>query len=500
MKLLAALLSASVVGVANGGSLKDILKNALVDDPILLEARANQESAVNRVQQAEALHWPGVRLVADQTLLEHRRRQSNVSYSKFNPRLEASVNLYSFGAIESEIAKNKSSEKYYRHKYGESREQLAYTIGDLYLTALGAKNAKKVLKGSLKRHQAVLNNLAVILESDKGRESEYVQAEARKILVEQQINDYQTLLESTLSTLSKYTQQMVTEADLKSPFKGLSEAQLLKNYQLKDPKRIPSYMAQQAEIETKSFEIEVEKAKQYPQFDLVGSANRDEQRLMVRMSWDVFNRATKYMVKEKQSLRTAAKRRLEQVIRDVVESARLALINIRRNKLQLKTLASQIKATKKVADFYALQFEVAQKTLLEVLNIESELSDVKLARVNVQDELNRSMLGYLRSQGKIAYWAGVSDKDNSKNNSAPTGSIFEDSASRDSNDDIGAEAPKTRKMASQQGQDSSIWQKSTKTYFTENNGSVSPVAAAYTELFNNQITLPDLSGVSIIKQ
>lgn len=390
-------------------TLKSILKYSLVRDPVLLEARADEEGAYNRVEQARSLHYPKVKVTGSSRFAENHKNKNNYDNSAITPGLEVSLNLYSFGAISAEIEKNEFSEQYYQHKYSESREELGYTIGDLYLTAYDAKESVRLLRRSLKRHQQILGDIQVIVENDSGRESEYVQAQARQILVTQQINDAQRLLDSSLSSLAKYTGKVVSEKDLSNPFKGLNEKSLKSRYTLKEKRKSPSFLAQQAELESKVKDVEAEKAKQLPSIDLVGSATPDDQQIGLRVSWDVFNRSTAYTIQEKDSLRTAAESRLQRVIRDVEETARLALIDIRRSEIQLKTLSSQAKATSKVVDFYKLQFSIARRSLIEVLNAEKELADVELAQLTTRTQKNRAILSYLRSQGMIANWVGLSE-------------------------------------------------------------------------------------------
>ncbi|HEA8502114.1 TPA: TolC family protein, partial [Escherichia coli] len=61
----------------------------------------------------------------------------------------------------------------------------------------------------------------------------------------------------------------------------------------------------------------------------------------------------------------------------------------------------------RVVDFYRLQFRVARKTLIELLNAENELYSVGLSRVQTEDQMLHGMLDYLYSQGMLLKWSGV---------------------------------------------------------------------------------------------
>lgn len=396
--------------ISEAKSLRHILQYALNNDPILLEANADLQAADNRIGQAKAMHYPTIKLLGNQLVAQNHKKKSDEVDKDFTPEVQVKLNLYSFGAINAEIDKSKATKEYYTSKYDISKEQLGYTIGDLYLLALNAKNAITVLKKSLQRHNDFSREVRTIVSFDHGRESELVQVQARTIMVEQKINDQKRILETSLKTLSKYYNRQVTEKDLKGPFDNLSEKKLVSEYQLKDKKNNPNYLAQQAELESKIYELKAEKAKRLPSLNLLAAADKDDQQVMLQFSWDLFNKATGYSIKEKENLKDAATNRLNRIDRDVEEEARLALINIQRSQKQLKILKRQMDANLRVADIYKDQFRVSIKSLLDVLNAETELSDVGLTYINTQRDYNKAVLDYLHSQGQIANWVQVNTK------------------------------------------------------------------------------------------
>ena len=51
------------------------------------------------------------------------------------------------------------------------------------------------------------------------------------------------------------------------------------------------------------------------------------------------------------------------------------------------------------------QFNVARRSLLDVLNAEKELSDVELSYATTLSDLRYGMLDYLYAQGTLSRWA-----------------------------------------------------------------------------------------------
>lgn len=75
----------------------------------------------------------------------------------------------------------------------------------------------------------------------------------------------------------------------------------------------------------------------------------------------------------------AATGRLDSVARMIDETGRLSLITVRQSRVEMETLRCQEQASARVVDFYRLQFRVARKTLIELLNAENELYSVGLS-------------------------------------------------------------------------------------------------------------------------
>ncbi|MEQ4794763.1 hypothetical protein ABN128_31750, partial [Klebsiella variicola subsp. variicola] len=120
------------------------------------------------------------------------------------------------------------------------------------------KESITVKKRSLDRHNKIIAELNVIARNDEGRISEYVQAEARKILVEQDINHYEKELMTTLSTLSKYTGFPVGESDLVNPFEGMTVSDMYREFTAENNNKNPAYLVSQADIDAKKMGVKVE--------------------------------------------------------------------------------------------------------------------------------------------------------------------------------------------------------------------------------------------------
>ncbi|WP_137534569.1 TolC family protein [Escherichia coli] len=394
-----------------------LVREAVMNDPAVMEARAELNSAQSRTEQARSAHWPVITVTGSKLLSQSHRYSYDYDSEDILPGIRGEVNIFASGAIEADVRRSESEAEYYHYKVKETGEERIRSFVSLYLDALREKQSIEVLKQSLSRHNSILNDLNTISIHDTGRESEFVQADARRLMVRQQLNTRNRVLKSTLGKLSTWTINPVTEADLENPFSLMTESRLLTDFTQAPQTGNPSWLASQADVESKKAALRTQELARYPRIDLTGSVTRDDRQIGVNLSWDLFNRNASYGVSEKAAQIAAATGRLDSVARLIDETGRLSLITVRESRVEMETLRRQEQASAKVVDFYRLQFRVARKTLIELLNAENELYSVGLSRVQTEDQMLHGMLDYLYSQGMLLKWSGVNLSD-AKNNGA----------------------------------------------------------------------------------
>lgn len=385
--------------------LKRILAYTFAKDPELLEAQTNTMIAHSQTEQAISGHYPTFSVFGRQSLDDYSRSNNNDNNDhKFTPGVSASMNIYSFGAVEKKIAHSSANEESLRYKYDETRENLAYKVTELYLMALRYKDTISAQSRGLVRLQNIIQEIGAIADNDEGRRSEFVQAQARLFAVEQQMNATERDLEDTLSQLQRYSGTKVNQNAIQDPFDTLTRNALEKRYS--QPQRLhPSYQAANAKIKTAQASLEAEKASHYPKVDVVGQLTKDERQVYLNVSWDVFNRSNSYSVQEKAQMLSAEKNRLEQSVLDLQEKNRKALINLDEYNKQIKTLSKQVDSLYEVTQYYKLQFSIAKRSLLDLLNAENELLNAELSKVSTEYQFRHSYLDYLYSQGMTYKWA-----------------------------------------------------------------------------------------------
>ncbi|QRQ83241.1 TolC family protein [Paralysiella testudinis] len=388
-------------------SLESVLSRALVNDPQLLEARANQQGALNAMKATQAGHYPVFSLVGNQVLARQYSDGSNDQSKRFNPGVKGALNLYAWGGINAAVDRDRAKERYFDHKYDETREELGNTIGQLYLAALRAKESLHVMQQNLERHDKIIHDLNIIVKYDAGRRSELTQAKSRRLQVESNMAQTQRSLDLALSRLARYTDAPVLVADLQPPFANLTPNELITRYQNPQLTAVPGYLAQAAELESTRANLKVSKASRLPALNLEGQITRDKKEAYLNFSWNFFDQAARYSVAQNAQTLIAAESRLTQMLREITEQSRTAETDMRQSSRRAALTLSQIAAQAEVVKSYELQFKIARRSLIDVLDSYNELASVELAHVVAENDFRDAALTYLRAQAQIASWAGV---------------------------------------------------------------------------------------------
>ena len=184
LRLYGGLLWAVLPLMASAQSLESILSQALVNDPQLLEARANQMGAYNAMKATQAGHYPVFSVVGNQVLAREYDDVNTDNDKRFNPGVKGVLNIYSWGGINSAVERDRAKERYFYYKYDETREELGSTIGQLYLAAVRSREALHMMQQNLNRHDKIIHDLDIIVQYDVGRRSELTQAKSRRLQVE----------------------------------------------------------------------------------------------------------------------------------------------------------------------------------------------------------------------------------------------------------------------------------------------------------------------------
>lgn len=387
---------------ALAAALPELIRVASTIDPAVLEAQARSEEAAMQLEKTRSEHWPVVSLQASSKKTWEAKHKYDEGGDDF-VGLITRLNLYAGGAIQARIARDSERATLYEQKERETREQIAWQIAQYYLQALAASEMLAVERENLERHQKIIADLKSIVEQDKGRYSELVQAEGRALQVSMRIDEYQKIMRLAESRLSRF-HNASESVELRNPFAD-TDWQVWMDAVASENGAHPSLLAQQAEARAVRQDLKnIRASTLFPRLDLeVGIGN--EQNAQVVMNWDAFNRGATYSRRGAARQLAAAESRSEWLQREIDERNRTAIEDMARSKQQITASARQIASAEEVARLYEMQFKAARRSLLDVLNAYSELANVRVAASRSHSDWRLAVASYLYANAGLERWA-----------------------------------------------------------------------------------------------
>lgn len=390
---------------ATANSLKEALHYALSQDPRVLEAKANSAIAATQTSISKAGHFPVISLNNTQTI-KYKDQLTSRGFEA-RPTLRAQLNLFSWGAVQNSVERDRHKEGFFRFKEYETQEQVGKAIIELYLSALRAKETIKIYEENVKRHKNLLNNIKTVARYDSGRGFEVIEAESRLLHAEATIAQQHRTLNVTLNQLNRYTKRRFTEADLKDPFINENLDKFVRTYRNSDLMNNPTYQAQQKELESAKANSKVAKSKLFPAINLEGELYKKGYNVYLGMSWNIVDLASFRSIDHSRHTEAAAQAKLEEVLLELEEQAKSAEIDMKQNRNRLNIVKRQIEAQHRAVRATELQFNVAQRSLFNVLNAYKDLSDIEAEEISIKNDFRVAALNYLVSQAKVGEWAGI---------------------------------------------------------------------------------------------
>lgn len=384
----------SVLSASHAAGLPALITEAVNTDPAILEARANEEVAASRTDATRAQHYPTLGAQAGTYVA------NQADYGTPFRGVVGRVNLYAAGAIDSAVQRDELKTQSLRLHTAETRETVAANVAGLYLEALRASELMNSERRNLGRHEKIIGDLRVVVENDRGRRYELVQAESRALQVRMRIVEYEKAMKLALSRLTRYTTQVPT---LQNPIDEHWRTRMPSDLRTRVH---PGIEAQRREADAVRAEQRTLERQRWPRLDLeAGVGNQGYARVVV--NWSFFDRSADYTATSAARQIVAAERRGELLERDMAERVATAEADMAQSRLQIEAAKQQIGASTSVVELYEMQFKVGRRSLIELVNAYAELASVEGSRVSAENDYRKAVASYLAAHAALADWAAA---------------------------------------------------------------------------------------------
>ncbi len=402
-------------------TLKEVAQQAVLSSPEVTSKWHNLKAAEEEVGVARGGFFPRVDLTAGsgrESLKQPPANQSN-DYTRTNYGLSLNQMLFDGFATSSEVKRLDKARLVRYYELLDASENIALEAAKAYLDVLRYRFLVNLAEDNYVQHKATHEQLIRRTQSGVGRRVDLEQAGSRLALAE--IN-----LTTETANLHDVTARYQRLVNAQPPGSVIPPAQLSNGLPASQKaaqetlyKKNPALLAAIENIEAAQRDMEVRRAAYSPKLDfrartdhinnyLGVDGDRVQNVAEVVMNWNLFNggsdRAREKQYAERKNIALDLR---EKACRDTRQTLSIAYNDVLRLKEQANYLATQVSLLEKTRDAYRDQFNVGQRTLLDLLDTENELLSARRNAVNADTDLSLAYLRTYAGMGTLLEYLGL---------------------------------------------------------------------------------------------
>ncbi len=406
-------------------TLKEVAQQAVLSSPEVTSKWHNLKAAEEEVGVARGGFFPRVDLTAGsgrESLKQPPANQSN-DYTRTNYGLSLNQMLFDGFATSSEVKRLDKARLVRYYELLDASENIALEAARAYLDVLRYRFLVNLAEDNYVQHKATHEQLIRRTQSGVGRRVDLEQAGSRLALAE--IN-----LTTETANLHDVTARYQRLVNAQPPGSVIPPAQLSNGLPASQKaaqetlyKKNPALLAAIENIEAAQRDMEVRRAAYSPKLDfrartahinnyLGVDGDRVQNVAEVVMNWNLFNggsdRAREKQYAERKNIALDLR---EKACRDTRQTLSIAYNDVLRLKEQANYLATQVSLLEKTRDAYRDQFNVGQRTLLDLLDTENELLSARRNAVNADTDLSLAYLRTYAGMGTLLEYLGLQKLD-----------------------------------------------------------------------------------------
>lgn len=410
----AAALLVTAAGTASAETLEGAVDAAVQTNPEISEVSADRRAVDQEKRQARGLFYPSVDAAASGGF-ERTKSPSTGGWSSEWPYLASltlTQMLYDGGAARSELERQSSRVSSAAARVLEASEVVGLQAVEAYLDVQRQRELEKLAQELVTIHERTLRQMEQRAQSGRGRAADVQQAGARLGLA-------RATLASTRGSLADATANYIrvvgdTPDDLEAaPRPDYPMPTNISQALADGVDRNPTLKISAADVEVAEAESRAADAPFRPEVDLQLSATKarnqdgirgdnDQVSALLVASWNLYRGGIDQAAKQESLERVSEARAvLAKNQRRVQEDIRLAWNAVDTARARLASERERAARQLEVRDAYQRQFDIAARTLLDVLDAENELFNARSNVVTLEFTELFGMYRVLASMGKL---------------------------------------------------------------------------------------------------
>ncbi len=406
--------------VSPNSTLKDAAQAAVLKNPEVLSRWHAFREAAEEIGVARGGFFPKVDVSAGSGQIRTVQRNAAIdaSYHGNESTVTLRQMLFDGFATSNEVKRLGKARLVRYYELLDASENVALEAARAYLDVIRYREQVALAEDNYLQHLAAHEQLKRRAASGVGKRVDVDQAASRLALADINLTTaYANLHDVTARYLrivgENPPKEMAAPGRLTPSFPGSAEAALTAAL-----KQNPALRASIENVEASQYDLEVRRAAFMPRLDIVArrddysnyqdGGSREDSRVELRLNYNLFNggsdAARSRQYRERKNI-TLDQR--EKACRDVRQTVSIAFNDTLRLTDQLSFLAMQVGLVEKTRTAYRDQFNIGQRTLLDLLNTQNEYFDARRAQVNADLDLSLAHLRSYAGMGQLLEVLGL---------------------------------------------------------------------------------------------
>ena len=404
-----------VSGQTHALTLQDVIKDALKNNPDVQAARQVMLSRENEVRVAKGRYLPKIDAeagIANEWTKAPSTGNNGVTLTREEASLRLRQVVYDGNATGSEVNRQKARYKSAIYQAIDTEENASLRVAQAYINVLRTGEILSLLKESLDEHQKIYDQMTLRNDAGVGTQADVDQITVRLSLAK---SDFIAGKNNFLNTLSQFQGLVgyIPDASQLEVPTGISLPASLDESLVIAFEEHPTIKSAQADIEAAEAQHAASKSRYMPTLhlegdrrwneDVDGVTGRNEDWIVaLRVRYNLFNGGSD-LARRKQTAESLeqAKQVFQGARWETEEGMRLSWYAYEATLQQLEYLDTHVKSVSETKKAYQKQFDIGRRTLLDLLNTESELISAKQTYANTKYDQMYSQIRVLNSSGQL---------------------------------------------------------------------------------------------------
>ncbi|TYC56433.1 TolC family outer membrane protein [Rhodobacterales bacterium] len=401
MRIISALLvSVCLISIASAADLRQVVQEAVSTNPDVLESAANRRARSYEYRRSQGAFLPSVELSADvgpERLDRPNSFNANENDEwRISSEFTVTVEQLLFDGLTSvnEVYRQAARVDGAALRVLERSEATALDAVEAYIDILRHTAILAKARMNVNKHRTIFSDVRERFEGGETGSADTSQARERVAAAEVIVTEVE---KSLLDTIAKYERVVGRKPTSLSPAKPASippgSVARLVDMAVRSH---PTVLAALADADAAKYEWDSTKGNFLPEIALRGRATvgddvggiegrNNEYSGKLVFSWNIFNGGQDTALSLEYGERlTEAQIRVDRVRRELKEGIERSWATVTTTSSRIKALRDQLASNRQVVDGYRQEYDIGQRTLLDVLNAENALFNSEIELISAK--------------------------------------------------------------------------------------------------------------------